>query len=578
MSARGAALVLLSVTLALAPDVRAVVVGDGTPASCTEAALVAAVAGGGTITFACGTLPATIGLTAPLVIGADATIDGASTITLAGNDATSLVRVPAGRTLTLHGVKLLGGRGDGAGALENFGTTTLDACELFQSASTGTGGAVTNHGTLDVVSTIASGNTAPTAGGAIFSDAGTVTITDTQVAGNAATGPLGTGGGVHVAGGAVSIVRSLLEGNTAAQGGCLFVAAGASATVEATTLEASTAGTGGGIANAGTLVVADSEIEICRAGEQGGALWNAGTADLARTSIEDNEVAGRGGGIAHEAGTLSLRAVTIADNVAGTNGGAVYAAANAVLSNVTLSGNQAELRGGAVLQVAGESAVEFTTVVGNGAAVGGGLATAGGARFTLRAVALGDNVTDNCNGTFASGGSNVSSDVSCAALASAGDRHGIPLQLGPLGANGGATETHLPAAASPLVDGVADGMAPALDQRGVPRPQGRRADVGAVEACVGMPAAPAVREPADRAMLDTGTVTLVWEPSPCAESYAVVVRRRSPSGRLVARAVDVVASTYTTAPLRARRRYAWRVRACRAGRCAASAWTRFRVR
>ena len=48
-----------------------IVVGDGTPASCTEAALqqavaVAAVSGGGTIRFKCGTGPVTITLTATL--------------------------------------------------------------------------------------------------------------------------------------------------------------------------------------------------------------------------------------------------------------------------------------------------------------------------------------------------------------------------------------------------------------------------------------------------------------------------------------------------------------------------------
>jgi len=39
------------------------VVGNGTPASCTSEAFVAAVAGGGTITFDCGSAPKTITLT-----------------------------------------------------------------------------------------------------------------------------------------------------------------------------------------------------------------------------------------------------------------------------------------------------------------------------------------------------------------------------------------------------------------------------------------------------------------------------------------------------------------------------------
>src|SRR6266480_2589129 len=40
------------------------VIGDGTPASCTSAAVVAAVAAGGVITFSCGPSPVTITMTA----------------------------------------------------------------------------------------------------------------------------------------------------------------------------------------------------------------------------------------------------------------------------------------------------------------------------------------------------------------------------------------------------------------------------------------------------------------------------------------------------------------------------------
>jgi len=69
--------VRLSVAIALlalpqsATAAQPLIVGNGTPASCTEAALlravaVAAVSGGGTIRFRCGTNPVTIVLTAAL--------------------------------------------------------------------------------------------------------------------------------------------------------------------------------------------------------------------------------------------------------------------------------------------------------------------------------------------------------------------------------------------------------------------------------------------------------------------------------------------------------------------------------
>lgn len=64
------------------------VVGDGTPASCTSAAFVAAVAGGGVITFDCGPDPVTIDLEETAKVfndtGPEIVIDGGGLVTLSG--------------------------------------------------------------------------------------------------------------------------------------------------------------------------------------------------------------------------------------------------------------------------------------------------------------------------------------------------------------------------------------------------------------------------------------------------------------------------------------------------------------
>jgi hypothetical protein len=64
------------------------VIGTGTPASCTSAAVVAAVAAGGVITFNCGSAPVTIQMTAPAQIFNNAApttvIDGGGLVTLSG--------------------------------------------------------------------------------------------------------------------------------------------------------------------------------------------------------------------------------------------------------------------------------------------------------------------------------------------------------------------------------------------------------------------------------------------------------------------------------------------------------------
>ncbi|HEX4706006.1 MAG TPA: hypothetical protein VH352_28070, partial [Pseudonocardiaceae bacterium] len=66
------------------------VVGTGTAASCTSAAVVAAVAAGGIITFSCGPAPVTIAMAATAKVRNSATqvvIDGSGTVTLSGGGA-----------------------------------------------------------------------------------------------------------------------------------------------------------------------------------------------------------------------------------------------------------------------------------------------------------------------------------------------------------------------------------------------------------------------------------------------------------------------------------------------------------
>jgi hypothetical protein len=63
------------------------VIGDGTPASCTSAAVVAAVAAGGIITFSCGPAPVTITMQATAVVAnssAEVVLDGGGRVILSG--------------------------------------------------------------------------------------------------------------------------------------------------------------------------------------------------------------------------------------------------------------------------------------------------------------------------------------------------------------------------------------------------------------------------------------------------------------------------------------------------------------
>ena len=71
----------------------AATVGDGSAASCTEAALRAALAAHDVITFNCGAAPATIAVRAPVELPTDrdTVIDGGNRITLDGGGTTRIL-------------------------------------------------------------------------------------------------------------------------------------------------------------------------------------------------------------------------------------------------------------------------------------------------------------------------------------------------------------------------------------------------------------------------------------------------------------------------------------------------------
>src|SRR5438093_9106788 len=109
-------LVVVLVTAVIVPIMLAVVspqlaqaagvVGNGSPASCDEAAFTARLGGGGNVTFNCGG-PKTILVLSLKTITQSTTIDGAGQITLTGGLAgTRLFDVSSGITLTLRNIVL----------------------------------------------------------------------------------------------------------------------------------------------------------------------------------------------------------------------------------------------------------------------------------------------------------------------------------------------------------------------------------------------------------------------------------------------------------------------------------------
>jgi predicted outer membrane repeat protein len=202
--------------------------------------------------------------------------------------------------------------------------------------------------------------------------------------------------------------------------------------------------------------------------------------------------------------------VTLSGNFA-DDGGGLFAIVPATLTNSTFSGNVALKHGGG-LYTAGPGQIDANNLTiagntadldGNGTGNGGGLSV-DGPPFNISNSIIAGNVdgspgaeSPDCGASQATSlGHNLIGDsTGCSFAASnGGPQTGDVLDppsgvgLGPLGGNGGLTQTRALLAGSPAINAgnpaAPDGSAPeyaTTDQRGTVRPQSGRCDIGAFE-------------------------------------------------------------------------------------------------
>ncbi len=505
------------------------VVGNGTAASCTEAAFNAALAtaqtGGGTITFNCGPGVATIPFTVfKIIILGNVTIDGGGRIILNANNTDRHFFAGSGVTFRLRHITLRDGSSlVGGGAIEASGADViLEDVELLNNYAAVSGGAIYCYdGTLTIIGTWLEHNAAAT-GGAIYNDGCEVTIAGATFIDNEALDTFGRGGAiVALAPGEVRLHDSLVQGNRAPDGGGLFVDSGASAIIVNTRLVDNEGNHGGGLENSGTVAITHSVIEGNSVTGSGGGVWNLnGVVSLTQTTVRNNtayeggginsygsrvemdgvNIAGNvatgthGGGIYHGGGTLFIDNATISGNMASAtaaNGGGIYQNSddNLTMTNVTLAENTAGNFGGGLYHYGRYAILTNVTIANNIAGAAGDAlyeespmtAENPGVIQMVNSVILGS--ANNCGGgLFDSLGHNISRGT-CASLAAASDRENYSgdLRLGPLMFNGGAPEMHtlLPLAGSPLIDAADAARCTDHDQRG--RARVGVCDIGAVE-------------------------------------------------------------------------------------------------
>lgn len=436
------------------------VVGDGSPASCTEAALDAALAKGGVVTFDCGAAAATITVTQEKAITKDTVIDGGGKVTLSGGGKTRILHLASawdqtGPKLTVQRLTFING----------FTTDVPNTKE-------------TNQG-----------------GAAIFRDGGSLDVIECTFSNNhcASSGQDVSGGAVTSQGvGSTIIVGSAFSGNSGSNGGAVgnlgnsLVVVNSSFDANAATGTEGNPGNGG---NGGAIVFdgADTMMTLCgsvftknTAGAQGGAIFRVAYTNeptvVQQCAFDGNSAdptVGLAGALYLEHTNITMTATTISRNKAHYGGGFwVGQSAVADLTNVTIAENSSDQGGG--LWFANQVSGTFLncTIAGNTAGYGAALFNGSNMVTLKNSVVTGNNCK---NGPFSGGDTNLGFDGGdgCVAGATIGD----PL-LGPLADNGGPTETMKPKPGSPA---IGQGMAcPATDQTGKARKT--PCTLGAVEA------------------------------------------------------------------------------------------------
>ncbi len=474
------------------------IVGDGTPGSCTEAALDTALAGGGNVYFNCGSKPVTITLTREKVISANTIINGSTNwralITLSGGGTTRIFKTTDNNIqFTVKNLTIANGStaDSGGGIYSGYrGKLTVFNCKFINNISTKVGkfdggGAIFSKSESRVIISKSTfiGNTAAN-GGAINSLLSNLMVTNSSFTGNKSVVSISGGGGgaIYYDGANGDKGGILLRGNTFTNNTAVFQGGAILSQLynrEISTIDSNTfsgnsvtgtgnQGFGGAIFNVGgtlsglngftgganqtILTVRNSTFFANTASNQGGGLWNGNDATVnivnstffGNQAVSANGADGLGGGIMRTSGKINITNSTITGNYAGFQGGGIVGGVETTITNTIIANN---------------------------------VANNGGKNW---------NIKNNCFDQMTNGGNNLQfparntndpSDRDCAA--------GILIanpQLFPLGNNGGSTQTLALLPGSPAINAGNNATCPTTDQRGVARPQGGVCDIGAFEA------------------------------------------------------------------------------------------------
>jgi len=468
--------------------------------------------------------------------GAFTQLDG---VTLQGGNASDgggITVVDSNDTAELNGVTVThnAATSEGGGAWVDGTMWATDSTFSNNTAADG-GGVYNPGGNMRLTNCTITGNTATSTGGGVDASDGTSVFTGGSITGNQvllSTGSSGSGGGIYAY--ETTMSDTVVSGNkigpqpsatgTRGEGAGLYTDYGigpyTGLTVTGNTIDAASTGSGAGVYDREGVSLTDSTISNnTLTNGDGGGIYNDGQGEVLTNDVfsGNNAFAGTGegwGGGLYEYDTATITNTVVSGNHADTAAGGIYNDDALFVTGTTISGNTSIK--GAGLYTENKSQFENSTFANN---VASGTANAGGAIWvedapiSLNYVTLSGNVADSGAGIYdSSAGGVIGSSILWGNLTSAGteaecavaatepplgtaghnvfgdsscthgslDQVGVNALIGPLGNNGGATQTFLPKPGSPAL-GIGGGSCPATDQRGVGRPHAVGCDSGAVQ-------------------------------------------------------------------------------------------------
>ena len=202
-------------------------------------------------------------------------------------------------------------------------------------------------------------------GGGVFANNATVIVDNSKISGNAATGGGGDayGGGIGMSGGSLQVRNgsSITGNNTNGRGGGISAVSGAIVTID------------------NSSVTGNSSYDNytpSRYSDGGGIYIDGGTLDILNSSTigggplssEANRTNGRGGGVFASGAVVTVNNSTVSGNNAENGGGiAVESGSLNVIHGAVVNGNSAAFQGGGIYSEAATATVNGSTISGNSA-------------------------------------------------------------------------------------------------------------------------------------------------------------------------------------------------------------------